>query len=196
MEDNSKASFEIRVITSSDDIPEEAEQIKQLLECGVDYVHIRKPNSTMSEVKSLIEDIPYRYRKQLILHGHFELLNEMNLGGVNLNYRNRVAPRTAKMIGISCHSIGEAISHKDKDYILLSPIFPSISKPGYGIDSKICSLNELPQSLRVIGLGGVTPNHFARMIEMGFKGGAMLGYIWENDFRTVLSEINGFLHKE
>lgn len=72
---------------------DEANKISLLLDAGVDYVHIRKPDWSLRDVRNLIEDIPYNLRSRLRLHGHFGLTAEMNLGGVHLNRRNPVAPR-------------------------------------------------------------------------------------------------------
>lgn len=86
--------FKTIVITSPYEIENEANKIRMLLESGVDRVHIRKPDSSPAEVKELIEQIPYPLRRKLTLHGHFHLLDEMNLGGVHLNSRNPNAPKT------------------------------------------------------------------------------------------------------
>lgn len=72
--------FKVIVITSPGYVKNEASKITRLLDAGVDYVHIRKPDWTLRDVRNLVEDVPYPLRQKLKLHGHFELLNEMRLG--------------------------------------------------------------------------------------------------------------------
>lgn len=118
-------------ITKPEIISSEADMISSLLVNGLDYVHIRKPEASLRDIRNLIEDIPYRLRKRLRLHGHFELFNDFNLGGAHLNSRCPVAPQAACRLSKSCHSIEELNGCEDYEYVTLSPIFDSISKAGY-----------------------------------------------------------------
>lgn len=181
--------FKIIVISSPDTVENESEKLTRLLEAGVDYVHIRKPCSSLREIKDLIEDIPYQYRKRIKLHGHFELLNEMNLGGAHLNSRNPVAPATAMAVSRSCHNLQECRENKDLEYVTLSPIYDSISKKNY---PSAFNLNEkfvIMPGEKIIALGGVTPDKFFELRKKGFFGVALLGYIWNNDFDEALKAL-------
>lgn len=177
------------VITSPDEVPHESEKICRLIEAGVDYVHIRKPSWSARDVRNLIEEMPYEYRKKLRLHGHYELLSEMNLGGVHVNSRNPVAPPWAKSVSASCHGIKEIIDNSGLDYVTLSPVFDSISKQGYKAAFDPDGDYELPQGGRVVALGGVTPERFNKLKAKGFYGAALLGYIWDGDFETSLANL-------
>lgn len=179
--------FSIRVITEPDEVANETDKICRLLDSGmVDYVHIRKPGWSVQDVRFMIEALPYEHRKRIILHGHYELLNEMNLGGVSLNRRNRIAPKNAAMVGIACHSIEEAMQHSDKSFITLSSVYPSISKPGYRSQYDLLSEVSKLRGLNVIALGGITPDKFAELRESGFCGASLLGYIWEQDIEDSI----------
>lgn len=70
------------------------------------------------------------------------------------------------------------------DYCFLSPIFNSISKPGY--TSSLTALTDLQPYLAtarypVIALGGVTPDVFPQLADAGFSGAALLGSIFSNE---------------
>lgn len=93
------------------------------------------------------------------------------------------------------------------DYALLSPIYPSISKPGYGASSRQGAASSSsssadpsigggaggsptfdPDTLAgalatarcpVLALGGVTPDKFEELAERGFAGAALLGAVWQ-----------------
>ena len=166
--------FIIIVITSPGYVAEEARKIRQLLASGVDYVHIRKPDSTLREVKDLIEDIPYDMRHRLRLHGHFSLVDEFNLAGVHLNHRNPEPPLNALT---AC------------SYVTLSPIFDSISKAGYTSHFDLDKIAPTIVGKHVVALGGVTPRHFASLREHGFYGAAMLGYVWQEDFDRMITNL-------
>ncbi len=177
------------VITSPDSVKDEAGRICTLLKNGIDYVHIRKPEATRNEIRDLIESIPYKFRRHLRLHGHFDLVNDYNLAGVHLNSRCPQAPQNALSVSKSCHSIEEANDAADYVYVTLSPIFDSISKEGYrsGYDLETIKRNLI--SKNVIALGGVTPDRFGTLRECGFAGAAMLGCVW-NDFDRFIMDLN------
>lgn len=186
-------SFLIIAITEPDFIENEAHKIVRILQSGVDYVHIRKPGAELRDVKRLIEDIPYPLRCRLKLHGHFQLTDEFNLGGIQLNSRCPNPSPTARSVSRSCHSIEEVEKLWDRyEYVTLSPIYDSISKRGYlskfnldDIESKIVGKN-------VIAIGGVTPGSLNELTTRGFKGAAMLGCVWNNPDKFV-EELSEFL---
>lgn len=183
------------VITSPEEVKDEHIKIMRLLNAGVDYVHIRKPNHSLSDIKRLIENIDYPLRKRLKLHGHFELLNEMNLGGVHLNSRNHEPPENASNISKSCHSLNELKDARNYEYVTLSPIFDSISKMGYKSKFDIDKLSNFIARKRVIALGGISPDTFLLLKSKGFYGAALLGYIWNDDFQLRLSELKDIIVK-
>ena len=182
-------------ITPSLPFPDEALWIRAVIEAGWDFVHLRHPGSTLRDVKAVIEDIPVRYHSRLRLHGHFELLNEFNLGGIHLNSRCPEPPAMYHgATSRTCHSMDEVKAFSgNHDYITLSPIFPSISKPGYSASFTTEELQSLPYG-KVVALGGVTPDRLDRLKMFPFKGYAVLGYLFEaeniDDLRQRLDRFN------
>lgn len=153
-----------------------------------DYVHIRKPGSSEADVRALIESIPVGLRPRLTLHDHFGLAPLV--GGVHLNSRNPGAPAGWQgRVSASLHSVEEAMEEKRHlDYITLSPIFPSISKPGYMpsfIPGELQALLREPKRLKIIALGGVEPRRTDEVRAMGFDGAAMLGAAWRTRIRPA-----------
>lgn len=75
------------------------------------------------------------------------------------------------------------------DYVFLSPIYSSISKPGHGGEGAAATFPDadaLASALAgsrypVLALGGVTPDRFSELAELGFAGAALLGSIWAAD---------------
>lgn len=188
--------MKIIVITSPDEIKCEAQKIEKLLCHCADCVHIRKPDWSLRQVKTLVEEIPVELRSRLRLHGHFELLNEFNLAGAHINSRCTTAPTTALSVSKSCHSLEELADTAHYKYVTLSPIFDSISKTGYNSKFDLKALKEFNMPDNVVALGGVTPEKLPILNSVGFMGAALLGYIWNavdnSDFEYRINQINKY----
>ncbi len=157
----------------------EAATVTSMLDSGLwDIAHLRHPSASLREMRHLIESIPQRLHGRLRLHGHFLLAAEFNLGGLHLNRRCPKAPSFySGPLSRSCHSIEEAAASTDCDYVTLSPIYDSISKPGYKSAFTAADLNSIRNitAPRIIALGGITPERVGEVIACGFGGYAVKG---------------------
>jgi thiamine-phosphate pyrophosphorylase len=85
------------------------------------------------------------------------------------------------LIGLSAHSAAEiqAASRSGADYVTVSPIFASASKPGYGPVLGLTTLASLARgvALPVIALGGVTEASAAECRAAGAAGIAVMGHV-------------------
>lgn len=176
--------FEIRIaITPPEMFPGEGDAIARLLKSGrFTHVHLRHPSATRREMLRLIESVPQPLHNRLRLHGHFDLVLEFNLGGLHLNSRcPEPLSGYSGSLSRSCHTIDEVIQSAETErfeYVTLSPVFDSLSKPGYnGIfaDANLSPLTRLP--LKVVALGGITPSRLTLLSQMPFAGYAMLGAV-------------------
>lgn len=170
--------------------------VRAILDAGWDRVHLRHPSAQLADMRRLIERIPQRYHQRLVVHGHFELVNSFNLGGLHLNRRCPTPPALYRgPLSRSCHSISEAADSKGMTYVTLSPIFDSISKEGYGrrfTDSELRQLDGV--TTPVIALGGVTARLIPALRDYNFSGFAMLGALpWDGspeDMRRAAESIS------
>ncbi len=169
----------LRIAITPEAIDEAKEHlhVRAILDAGWDRVHLRHPSASLADMRRLIERIPQRYHRHLVLHGHFELTNSFNLGGLHLNHRCPAPPALySGPLSRSCHSIAELRASEGMAYVTLSPIFDSISKPGYGSRFTLAELRELDDiSTPVIALGGVTAEQIPALSDYNFRGFAMLG---------------------
>lgn len=168
----------------------EADAIVRQLRDGADRVHIRKPGADASQMAALLRAIPAPYCHRLSLHDCFELAGEYGIGGVHLNSRNPQAPQGwTGITSRSCHSL-EELAGADADYCILSPVFDSISKPGYRAAFAPAELRQTDLS-RAYALGGVSGARLREIEELGFAGAAMLGAAWHpvDDLRIKLQFI-------
>lgn len=187
----------IIVITQSYFFPDEAGRIVQLLSSGAaDIVHIRKPLldnldnldrlDILEKYERLIQALPSGLYPRLVLHDCFELAVRYGLRGIHLNSRNPQPPEDfTGAVSISCHSLDELARCRQQPYayMSLSPIFDSISKPGYRSAFTREQIAEARrQGLidhRVMALGGVTFNKVNDVLQMGFGGAMILGDAWK-----------------
>ena len=95
-------------VTGTDPRHDEGEWIATILREGWDAVHLRHPAASLSEMRRLIESVPQQFHSRLRLHGHFELINEFNVGGLHLNRRCPAPPANYRGgLSRSCHTIEE-----------------------------------------------------------------------------------------
>ena len=91
---------------------------------------------------------------------------------------------TDKTISTSVHDI-ETFNqlNKEWEYAFISPVFPSISKKGYGENSNI--LNDIKKrdnsNVKLIVLGVINENNIHHVFDNNIDGVAFLGAIWESD---------------
>lgn len=156
----------------------EAEMIRAIIDDGSwDKVHLRHPQASRREMSRLIEAVPHEMHRRLVVHGHFDLINDFNLGGLHLNRRCPQPPALYNgSLSRSCHTINEVLTATDLAYVTLSPIFDSISKSGYNAAFTDGQLSQLADTtVPVIALGGVTPERIDHLRRHNFSGFAMLG---------------------
>ncbi len=157
----------------------EDKAICSLLDSGWWRVHIRKPGADAKSVARLLQSIPAQYRKYLSIHDHLDLAQEFGLGGIHLNSRCPSVPGDWHgLVSRSCHSIAEIYRHSHLDYLTLSPIFNSISKPGYLSRFDINELRAVDLH-NVFALGGITRSRLRELSAVGFAGAAMLSEAWK-----------------
>ncbi len=102
--------------------------------------------------------------------------------GVHLNETEPMPTDGAGLVGRSCHSGAglDRAGHDGVAYATLSPVFTSISKPGYGPPARAELLAELaPRAGRppVLALGGVTATAIGPCLAAGAWGAAVLGAV-------------------
>ncbi|MBO4210196.1 thiamine phosphate synthase [Micromonospora echinofusca] len=104
------------------------------------------------------------------------------LGGtaVHLPAAGPYPPPRLALVGRSCHDGAELARLTTEDYVTVSPVFPTVSKPGYGPALGPDGLGRLARLARVpvLALGGVDgPERVAACLAAGAVGVAVLGAV-------------------
>lgn len=92
--------------------------------------------------------------------------------------RQRLGP--GALIGVSAHGFDDvaAAAAMGADYVTLSPIFLTSSKPGYGPALGVAAIGPAANvGISVLALGGVTADVVGRCLEAGAAGVAVMGEI-------------------
>lgn len=178
----------IIVITSEDIVQNETEIINQLFQEGLNLLHIRKPFINSEEMTDFIQKIDSKFHSQLVLHIHYDLAENFNISRFHFREIDRqnglFQSFTDKIISTSVHDIETFnLLSEDWEYAFISPVFPSISKKGYGENSNI--LNDIKKqdnpNVKLIALGGINEKNINEIFESEVDGVALLGAIWESD---------------
>lgn len=178
----------IIVITSEDIVQNETEIINQLFQEGLNLLHIRKPFINSEEMTDFIQKIDSKFHSQLVLHSHYDLAENFNISRFHFREIDRqnglFQSFTDKIISTSVHDIETFnLLSEDWEYAFISPVFPSISKKGYGENSNI--LNDIKKrdnpNVKLIVLGGINEKNINEIFESEVDGVALLGAIWESD---------------
>ncbi len=195
----------IIVLTSEAVIENEAQQINALFDAGLEILHLRKPTFTIDGYRVLLDQIDTKYHNRIMTHHFPELTVDYKLRGIHLQEQARLDLEDALEVTIQVYKNKEFVVsssfHSKEDiagcnanfeYVLLSPVFGSISKAGY--QGKGFDVNDMSEV--VIGMGGINENTLQAAYDLGFKGVGILGGIWNtaNSLESFLSIKNAHHH--
>ncbi|MDQ7903353.1 thiamine phosphate synthase [Phytohabitans sp. ZYX-F-186] len=107
------------------------------------------------------------------------------LGGdaVHLPAAGPYPPPDLPLVGRSCHDEAELSRLSRERYAMVSPVFPTPSKPGYGPPLGLGGLARLVSRSPVplLALGGITPGNAASCLAAGAAGVAVMGAVMRAD---------------
>jgi thiamine-phosphate pyrophosphorylase len=193
-----RESFLLAVITLPGFCPGEADLLEGMMEAGLEKLHVRKPGVREGEMVELLDRLSPRWASRLVLHGSVALARQYGIpqvhGSVELvNGRGRsggglsmgasiggglVAGQPA--ISTSVHSWEEFEAlPAGLAYAFISPLFDSISKPGYRANTALLAQADGSLPCIPVGLGGIGADTIGEMISKKWKGAAVLGWVWE-----------------
>ncbi|MGE0748410.1 MAG: thiamine phosphate synthase [Rhodospirillales bacterium] len=156
---------------------------------GGRWVMVREKDLDDAALAALARDVAARGRR----YGATVVVNGLAVdgcAGVHLPHGRDVAAMRRRLgkdalLGVSAHSLAEIVAAADAgaDYVTLSPIFLTASKPGYGPALGLAGLRAAAAAspIPVIALAGITPDTVADCITMGAAGVAVMGTVMRAD---------------
>ena len=162
------------------------EVITSAFEGGCRWVMIREKDLELKNLQRLISDVlalAETFKATVSINSGMATANLGDATGIHLpqNKYDLAAVRSKlekyQLLGISAHNLIEGRAAKGADYITISPVFETASKPGYGPALGEKGLAQIVRSLNipVIGLGGVEPSNISKIRNVGAAGAAVMG---------------------
>ncbi|MDJ0945120.1 MAG: thiamine phosphate synthase [Kiloniellales bacterium] len=171
---------------------------------GARWLSLREkdlPAGVCLELLSGLVALGERYGACVTLHGTPEAAKEAGAAGVHLpsgasvaRAREGLGPEA--LIGISAHDDAELAAAAGADYVTVSPVFPSASKPDYGPVLGTEGLRALVRRAPcpAVALGGVTVATAADCLRAGALGVAVMGPVMRaSDPGRVVSALRSAL---
>jgi thiamine-phosphate pyrophosphorylase len=178
----------LRILSYPTYFDEEYKVITSLMERHDFIFHLRKPGASVEQYNEYLKCIPSALHHRIVLHDAFELKDMYALNGLHFSGKNRYKAFHLNFKGrksTSCHSIKEAKQLDGVfDDILLSPVFPSISKQGYRGEIKMHEVKFFLKQRRqsnIIALGGIDQYTIKHLKDYLFDGIAVLGAVWRTN---------------
>ncbi|MCG8546674.1 MAG: thiamine phosphate synthase [Alphaproteobacteria bacterium] len=167
--------------------------LKAVLDAGARWILVRELDLSGDALAAVVDeagDLCARYDATLSVSADIDAAAAGRARGVHLPQR-LAAPETVErardrlgagaLIGISAHSLEEATAAQaaGADYVTLSPVFLTESKPGYGPALGLDTLGaqSAALSIPVVALGGIEPGNAAPVRQSGAAGIAIMGGI-------------------
>ena len=166
--------------------------VQEALSSGCRWIMYREKNTSAESFRRTAKNLAKfceAYEAVLCINGDVDVAQECSAGGVHL--QSAVGVEVARMnlspqalIGVSCHSVLDAQRAElaGADYVTLSPIFETASKPGYG---PALGLNGMEDAVRdvsipLIALAGISSANAAHCMQHGAQGVAVMGGVMQS----------------
>jgi thiamine-phosphate pyrophosphorylase len=158
-----------------------AAQIARRGAAGLELVQIRERDLPARELALLTRRaLEVRGRARVLVNARVDVALACGAHGAHLPANSPppsawrpVAP-PGFLFSVACHSVEEvrAAERDGADYALFSPVFPPLSKSGYGPPQGLERLAEAARavSIPVLALGGITWDNAPRCLEAGAAG--------------------------
>ena len=163
--------------------------ILEALEAGCRWIMVREKKMATAELCPLLDSIvalSADFGAAVTVNSNYTAASLCKISGVHLPQREPVATvrrvvGAQMLIGASTHSLAEAQTAiaEGANYVTMSPIFLTDSKPGYGPALGLENLRVMTQAIRapVLALGGVTVDNAADCVRAGAAGVAVMGSV-------------------
>lgn len=198
------------VMTNPYSLMNEGNKINGLFESGLDFLHIRKPKVSKSELAELIQSIDPAFHEKLILHNRFALCNDFKIRGVHLSPSDRDNVWVTKIMipGLRIKSPKLKIStsyskprslksvYSGSSHVLLGPVYGAQPIPSIMFKKTIDKVRSyIDQSpVPVLAMGGISTDVIPFLHQAGFQGLCLQRAVWKtvDPVRSFIDCVNRF----
>ncbi len=167
-------------------------QARHAVEAGIDLVQVRERDLPASELSAIVRemlDVARGTTTRVIVNDRLDVALACGADGVQLRgdsvtacTARRLAPKSF-LIGRSVHSVEEAGSANEADFLIAGTVFPTASKDESATLLGIEGLQAIVRHARVpvLAIGGVTEATAGRIARAGAAGCAAIGLFMDVD---------------
>jgi thiamine-phosphate pyrophosphorylase len=159
---------------------------------GCRWFSLREKDLPAEERRALLAELVAlgrRHGATVMAHDDIAAVVATDADGVHLPDGSDPAPARKRLrrglIGVSAHSVAEAAAmlRAGADYVTLSPIFLTESKPGYGPALGLAALAAAAAASPgpIIALAGIMPDNAGQCLAAGAHGIAVMGEVMRAD---------------
>lgn len=144
------------------------------------------PASERHRLATLLVEVTAAHGARLVVASDPDLAAAVGAAGVHLAADDPVPDADELLLGRSCHDADEVVRAiaDDVDYVTVSPVASTASKPGYGPALGVDALATLAAGaapVPVLALGGMTPATTGEALAAGAHGVAVMGAVMGAD---------------
>jgi thiamine-phosphate pyrophosphorylase len=190
-------AFKLIVVATLEEMHDQIQHLPGLFDGGLPVLHLRTKSFSENQFRKTLEAIPPIFHSRVVIHGYYELAFRFSLGGIHLTENSKTLPSSDPIfkrlehlpISASFHSLEDLRSNtREFNYVFLSPVFDSISKPAYKSEFNPAELRSFLSEFKsnsktlipVMSLGGINEKTVLLSKEMGFDGAVISGAIWKS----------------
>lgn len=178
----------MRLITLASNHPAELICLKEALSLPEMWVHIRKPSISNKEQDSYLCAFSDAEKERIVVHQKQDIAIDNGLINLHLKSTERERIKFYPQVktgylrlSTSTHSWTEFNELNSLfEAAFISPIYRSISKPGYGLKEQLAlGMERQNKETKLIALGGLNAQRLTELKNKGFDDYALCGAIWE-----------------
>lgn len=176
--------IQLILISPPDEVADEIDTLRVMFEAGLEHYHLRKPDWDDDQLRSYLDQLPQWTHRHIVVHKSPAIAKTYGLAGVHLNVHDDSSLPSSLPVSYSAHTLDEAAGVMDyAAYVFISPVFDSISKPGYKarirMDEIKVWMDSHPEHRdKLVALGGIYEENLPQCKAAGFNYAAVLGAVW------------------
>ena len=169
--------------------------VRQAITAGIRTIQLREKQMSKKELFKealLMRALTLKQKTIFIMNDYIDIALAADADGVHLGQEDMPVEEARKIlgrkkiIGISTHSLKQAISAEDAgaDYIGFGPVFPTSTKDA-GLPKGLTALKEIRKHIKIpiVAIGGIKPENVSSVLEAGADAVAVMSAILKGDIK-------------